>query len=240
MQEATTYAVKALVFDVFGTVVDYRTTIMREGEELNRRKGLTIDWAHFADEWRGRYQPSMRRVMSGALPWTKLDTLHRMSLDELLTEFHITNLSEEEKVHLNRVWHRLQPWPDSVAGLTRLKEHFVLATLSNGNVALLTNMAKYSRLPWDCIFSAELVQAYKPDPRTYRMAFEFLDAQPSEVMMVAAHQDDLRAAAAQGLKTAFIPRPLEHGPDVQLDLTPDPAFTLGATDMLDLARQLGA
>lgn len=232
--------VKALVFDVFGTVVDYRGTIIHEGEVWNRQKGLSVDWAAFADAWRGRYRPSMERVMKGELPWTKLDRLHRMVLDELLVEFHIEGLSEEEKVYLNQVWHRLQPWPDSVPGLSRLRQHFVLATLSNGNVALLTNMAKYSSLPWDCILSAELVHAYKPDPRTYRMAYELLDLQPEEVMMVAAHQDDLRAAQTQGLSTAFVPRPLEHGPDKQLDLTPDPSFEIVATDMLDLAQQLGA
>lgn len=231
--------VKALVFDVFGTVVDYRSTIMQEGEMWNRQKGISVDWAAFADAWRGRYRPSMARVMRGELPWTNLDHLHRMVLDELLAEFSIEHLSEEEKVHLNRVWHRLQPWPDSVPGLSRLKTRYVLATLSNGNVALLTNMAKYSNLPWDCIFSAELVHAYKPDPRTYRMAYELLDLQPGEVMMVAAHQDDLQAAQAQGLKAAFVPRPLEHGPHKQPDMTPDPAFEIVAVDMLDLAHQLG-
>lgn len=231
--------VKALAFDVFGTVVDYRSTIIHEGETWNREKGWSVNWAAFADEWRGRYRPSMARVMQGELPWTKLDRLHRMVLDELLVEFQIEHLNEEEKVHLNRVWHRLQPWPDSVAGLTRLRTRFVLATLSNGNVALLTNMAKHSNLPWDCIFSAELVQAYKPDPRTYRMTYELLDLQPAEVMMVAAHQDDLRAAQAQGLKAAFVPRPLEQGPGKALDLTPDPSFEIVAADMLDLAHQLG-
>lgn len=231
--------VKALAFDVFGTVVDYRGTIIREGAELNAQKGWSVDWATFADAWRGRYRPSMERVMRGELPWTKLDDLHRMALEALLVEFHITDLSEEEKVHLNRVWHRLQPWPDAVPGLTRLRTRFMLATLSNGNVALLTNMAKYSGLPWDCILSAELARAYKPDPKVYLTAVELLDIQPAEVMMVAAHQEDLRAAQALGLKAAFVPRPLEHGPDNVPDLTPDPSFDVVATDMLDLARQLG-
>lgn len=239
-ETSDTKGVKALVFDVFGTVVDYRSTIIDEGEVWNKQKGLSVDWAAFADAWRGHYQPSMKRVMTGELPWTNLDHLHRVILDELLTEFHVKGLTEEEKVYLNRVWHRLQPWPDAIPGLTKLRQHFVLATLSNGNVALLTNMAKHSGLPWDCILSAELVRAYKPDPRTYRMAYELLELQPEEVMMVAAHQDDLRAAQKQGLKAAFVPRPLEHGPDKQLDLTPDPAFEIIAIDMLDLAQQLGA
>lgn len=230
--------VKALTFDVFGTIVDYRSTIIHEGKELNQQKGLAVDWARFADSWRGKYRPFMGRVMSGELPWTNLDGLHRLALEEVLAEFHVTGLSEEEKKQLNRVWHRLQPWPDSVPGLTRLRTRYVLATLSNGNVALLTDMAKSSGLPWDCILSAELARAYKPDPRAYLMAVELLGLQPSEVMMVAAHQEDLRAAQSLGLKAAFVPRPLEHGPDHIPDMTPDPSFDVVATDMIDLAHQL--
>lgn len=179
--------------------------------------------------------------MRGEQPWTNLDALHRQSLQTLLGEFQIEDrLTEEEQVILNRVWHRLQPWPDAIPGLTHLRKRFVLATLSNGNMALLVNMAKYSALPWDCIFSAELVRAYKPDPRAYQMTFKLLGLQSHEVMLVAAHQDDLRAARAQGLQAAFVPRPLEHGPDNVPDLTPDPAFEIMATDFMDLARQLGA
>ena len=235
---ANTTEPRALVFDVFGTVVDYRGTIIREGEQLNREKGLTVDWAKFADAWRGQYRPNMQRVMNHELPWTNLDALHRMALDELLKEFGVTSLSEDEKVHLNRVWHRLQPWPDSVEGLTRLKQRYILGTLSNGNIGLLVDMAKYSGLPWDVIFSAELVHAYKPDPRTYQMTYQLLGVQPQEVMLVAAHPDDLRAAQAQGLKTGFVPRPLEKGPDNVPDLTPDPSFDIVASDFVDLARQL--
>ena len=239
MAKATT-TIKALTFDVFGTVVDYRSSIIREGEQLNRAKGLHVDWAQFADEWRARYRPSLDRVMQGALPWTNLDSLHRLALDELLSAFKINDrFSQDEKDSLNRVWHRLQPWSDAIPGLTHLRKRFVLATLSNGNIALLVNMAKYSALPWDCILSAELVQAYKPDPRVYRMAANLLGLPSHEVMMVAAHEEDLRAAQAQGMQAAFVPRPLEHGPHSAPDLTPDPTFEIVATDFMDLAQQLG-
>jgi 2-haloacid dehalogenase len=232
--------VKALTFDVFGTVVDYRGTIISEGERLNRAKGWHVDWAAFADAWRARYRPSMDRVMQGTLPWANLDALHRQSLDELLREFALSeHLSEEEKDQLNRVWHRLQPWPDAIPGLTHLRKRFTLATLSNANIALLVDMAKYSALPWDCVLSAELAQAYKPDPRPYQLAIHLLGLRNHEVMMVAAHQYDLRAAQAQGMQAAFVPRPLEHGLHNVPDLTPDPAFQIVATDLMDLAQQLG-
>ena len=232
-------SIKALTFDVFGTVVDYRRSIIHEGEQLNRTKGLDVDWASFADEWRARYRPLMDVVMQGARPWTNLDALHRIALDELLDTFQIaSSLNEQEKAQLNRVWHRLQPWPDAIPGLTHLRKRFVLATLSNGNVALLVNMARYSALPWDCILSAELIQAYKPDSRIYQMASQLLSLDSHEVMMVAAHVEDLRAAQAQGMQAAFVPRPLEHGPDHAPDPA-DPAFEIVASDFMDLARQLG-
>ena len=230
--------VQALTFDVFGTVVDWRGSIIREGEALGAAHGLEVDWAAFADAWRGGYRPSMARVRSGELPWTKLDALHRMILDELLDKFGIRTLSEADKQHWNRVWHRLTPWPDAVAGLTRLRQHYVLATLSNGNVALLTNMAKHGGLPWDCILSAEIVRHYKPDPETYLGAAELLGLQPSEVMMVAAHKSDLKAAQAVGLRTAFVERLNEFGPGVDVDIEPDPAIDVHAGDFNDLADQL--
>jgi 2-haloacid dehalogenase len=230
--------VQALTFDVFGTVVDWRGSIIREGEALGATHGLEVDWAAFADAWRGGYRPSMARVRSGELPWTKLDALHRMILDELLEKHGISTLSEADKQHWNRVWHRLTPWPDSVPGLTRLRQHYVLATLSNGNVALLTNMAKHGGLPWDCILSAEIVRYYKPDPETYLGAAELLGLQPSEVMMVAAHKSDLKAAQAVGLRAAFVTRPLEFGPGVEVDVEPDPDFDVHARDFNDLADQL--
>ena len=230
--------VQALTFDVFGTVVDWRGSIIREGEALGAAHGLDVDWAAFADAWRGGYRPSMARVRSGELPWTKLDALHRMILDELLDKFGIGTLSEADKQHWNRVWHRLTPWPDSVPGLTRLRQHYVLATLSNGNVALLTNMAKHGGLPWDCILSAEIVRHYKPDPETYLGAADLLGLQPSEVMMVAAHKSDLKAAQAVGLRTAFVERPHEFGPGVEVDVEPDPDIDVHARDFNDLADQL--
>jgi 2-haloacid dehalogenase len=233
-------SVKALVFDVFGTVVDWRSTIIHEGGELNRSKGLQVDWGQFADSWRAGYAPAMNRVRKGELPWTPLDRLHRMILNDLLDKFQIQSLSEPEKDNLNRVWHRLTPWPDSIAGLTRLRRRFVLATLSNGNVALLVNMAKHAALPWDCILSAELVKRYKPDPEVYRSAATLLDLRVDQVLMVAAHKDDLRAAAKEGLRTAFIPRPLENGPGKNADTGPHTGFDFVAPDFVDLATQLGA
>ena len=231
--------VKAMTFDVFGTVVDWRSSIVREGEELTAREGIEVDWPKFADAWRAGYGPAMRRVRSGELPWTRIDDLHRMILDGLLPEFGLTALTEAERDDLNRVWHRLSPWPDTVSGLTRLRTRYVLATLSNGNVALLVNMAKHSGLPWDAVLSAELAHQYKPDPEVYLTAADLLGLEPAQVMMVAAHKGDLRAAAAIGFKTAYVPRPLEYGPDREIDTTPDPSFDVNATDFNDLADQLG-
>ena len=231
--------VKALTFDVFGTVVDWRGSVIRECQQLGRAKGVNVDWAEFADRWRGGYAPAMARVRNGELPWTKIDVLHRMILDGLLEEFGVTGLSENEKDHLNRVWHRLAPWPDSVAGLTRLRERYVVATLSNGNVALLTKMAKHAALPWDCILSAELMRRYKPDPETYLGAADLLGLRPAEVMMVAAHKSDLRSAQEVGLRAAFVARPHEFGPDIDVDVTPEPEFDVNAVDIEDLASKLG-
>jgi 2-haloacid dehalogenase len=231
---------RALVFDVFGTVVDWRGGIIREGRALGRRKKLNVDWEKFADEWRAGYRPAMDRVRQGHLPWMNIDALHRMILEELLTKFAISSLSEEEKADLNRAWHRLRPWPDAVRGLKRLKKKFVIATLSNGNMALLTNMAKRAGLPWDCILSAELFHHYKPDPEAYQGAAQMLGYRNNEVMLVAAHKDDLRAAQRAGLRAAFVARPREKGPRVKLDLAPEPSFDRNARDFLDLARKLGA
>jgi 2-haloacid dehalogenase len=206
--------VGALIFDVFGTVVDWRGGIIREGQALaDSRDGLSgVDWAAFADAWRGRYQPSLQRVRSGEQPWTNLDGLHRASLDELLAEFGVAAaVGEADREHLVRAWHRLDPWPDSVAGLERLKRRYIIAPLSNGNVALLVNVAKRAGLPWDLVLSAELVHAYKPDAATYRSAPELLGLEAGEVMMVAAHLDDLAAARSHGLRTAYVRRPSEWG-----------------------------
>ena len=230
--------VRAMTFDVFGTVVDWRTSIIDEMRALERRTGVSGDWAAFADRWRAGYGPAMGRVRRGELPWTKIDDLHRMILDTLLPEFGLEGLTEAELDHLNRVWHRLRPWPDAVPGLTRLKRRYVLASLSNGNVALLVNMAKNAGLPWDAVLSAELAQAYKPDHAVYLKAADLLGLAPEQVMMVAAHGGDLRASAEVGFRTAFVPRPLEYGPDSGREQTADPSFDLVATDFEDLAAQL--
>jgi 2-haloacid dehalogenase len=231
-------SVRALVFDVFGTVVDWRTSVTREVEALAKRRGVSVDGAKFADAWRAGYGPSMNRVRNGELPWTKLDHLHRMILDRILPEFGIIGLSEAETDHLNRAWHRLQPWPDVSRGLTRLKKTFIIAPLSNGNIALMTNLARHAGLPWDCILGAELVRRYKPDREVYQSAADFLGLEPAGVMMVAAHLGDLRAAKGAGLRTAFVPRPLEYGPSRTPDLAPDSSVDLTAKDFNDLAAQL--
>ena len=238
--EINPVTVKALVFDTFGTVVDWRSSVAREVEALAKRKGVTLDAAKFADAWRAGYGPSMNRVRSGELPWTKLDALHRTTLDTILTGFQLTGLSEEEKDALNRAWHRLTPWPDAVAGLTRLKKKFIVAPLSNGNISLMTDLAKHAGLPWDVILGAELVRHYKPDREVYQSAADILDLKPADVMMVAAHLGDLRAAKGVGLRTAFVTRPKEFGPGGKPDLKGDGSVDVSASDFNDLARQLGA
>ena len=230
--------IHALLFDVFGTVVDWRGSIIRECSALGRRRRLAADWPAFADAWRAGYRPAMARVRSGELPWMTIDQLHRMILDELLVRFEIEGLTEDEIDHLNRAWHRLDPWPEARRGLALLKRRRIIATLSNGNMALLVNLAKYARLPWDCVLSAELFRHYKPDPQAYLGAAAMLGFEPSEVMMVAAHKDDLRAAQACGLATAFVRRPREQGPKVKLDVAPEPAFDFNARDFVDLARKM--
>jgi len=238
--KGATGAPKALVFDTFGTVVDWRGSIIAEGAEWGKAKNLTIDWAHFADRWRAGYGPSMDKVRKGELPWTKLDDLHRMVLDQLLVEFKITGLTEAEKDHWNKVWHRLKPWPDSVAGLTRLKKKYTIAPLSNGNVALLTDMGKFAGLPWDAILSAELFHHYKPDKEVYLGAAEILGLKPEETMMAAAHSGDLKAAHALGLQTGFIYRPDEYGPGGRADKANPGDFDIVSTNIIDLASKLGA
>jgi 2-haloacid dehalogenase len=229
------------VFDVFGTVVDWRSSVAAEVEAVAKAKGVRVDTTAFADAWRAQYAPSMNRVRTGELPWTTLDELHRTSLDRLLPEFGLAALSEPERVALNKAWHRLRPWPDAVQGLTRLKRRFIIAPLSNGNISLMTNMAKSAGLPWDCILGAELARHYKPDPEVYQSAADFLDLAPSQVMMVAAHLGDLRAAKAVGLRTALVPRPDEygHGPNARKpDLQPDASVDTTASDFVRLAMRL--
>ena len=231
-------AVKALCFDIFGTVVDWRSSITREGQLLQQRLALPAqDWAKFADDWRAGYQPAMQEVRSGALPWTDIDGLHRRILDKLLAARGL-RLSEADAADFNRVWHRLIPWPDSVAGLYRLKQRFTITSLSNGNMALLVNMAKHAGLPWDAVLSAELFQHYKPDPEVYLGAARMLGLQPAQVMMVAAHPSDLRAAAACGLRTAYVARPLERGPGGPMEAWSEGEFDWACTSLEALATAL--
>lgn len=230
--------VRALLFDVFGSVVDWRTSIARDLSAWGATKSITVDWEAFARAWRSHYQPKMQQVRSGQRPFTLLDDLHREALEVLLPEFDIKDLSEDDKTYINTVWHRLDAWPDSIAGLWRLKAKFTIAPLSNGNVALLTNMAKHAGLPWDLVLSTEWFKAYKPQPETYLGCARVLGLKPHEVMMCAAHNDDLLAAQQCGLKTAFWPRPTEYGVDQVKDLRAEQPWDIIATDIRNLAAQL--
>lgn len=228
---------KALLFDVFGTVVDWRRSIAREIDAMAAERGWSIDGNSFAVAWRKRYQPSMERIRSGGRTYVKLDTLHRENLEEVLEEFAITDLDEGEKQHLNRVWHRLAPWPDAVGGLNRMKSRHILATCSNGNIALMVNMAKHNGLPWDMVLGAEITQAYKPMRECYLGSAAALDLDPGECCMVAAHNEDLAAAQSFGLMTAYVERPLEYSDDGG----PYPAtgnWDFVAEDFIDLAARL--
>jgi len=233
--------VKALVFDTFGTVVDWRSSVIAEGMIWGNAKGLNINWADFADRWRLGYGPAMDKVRKGELPWTVLDDLNRMILEDLLKEFKI-DLTEEEKVSWTHVWRRLKPWPDAAEGLTRLKKKYVIAPLSNGNIALMTNLAKVGGLPWDVILGSELVRHYKPDREVYVSAYQYLDLKPAEVMMCAAHTSDLQAARGCGLRTGFIYRPNEFGGGMAgVPHKANPGdFDVVSTSIIDLANQMGA
>ena len=228
-------SIKVLAFDIFGTVVDWHGSISAEVDAM----GLGVDGSRFALAWRAGYQPAMQRVMRGELGWTRIDDLHRMILDELLARFKISHLSEADKRHLNHVWQRLDAWPDAVDGLRRLKSRYTICTLSNGNISLLTAMAKRAGLPWDCILSAEVFRKYKPDPATYLGVADVFGVAPSEVMLVAAHNDDLAGARACGLRSAYIERPQEFGAMQPKDVSPDPLNTLHAKDLAKLADSLG-
>ena len=235
---ATLRQVQVLAFDVFGTVVDWRGGIIAELTAIAAERDLSLDAGAVADAWRTRYQPFLDRVRQGERPWQVLDELHRAGLDEVVREFGLERLTEADLDRLVLAWHHLPPWPDAIAGLVRLRSRFVLATLSNGGMALLVNLARAAGLPFDCILSTELVKSYKPDPRTYQLVPSLLAVRPAQTMMVAAHPYDLSAAAAQGMRTAFVRRPQEwgtgkvEGPDFSVDVEAD--------DFLDLAAQLGA
>jgi 2-haloacid dehalogenase len=231
--------VQALLFDVFGTVVDWRGSIIEELTGFGAEKGIAVDWAAFTDDWRAMYQPAMEEVRSGRRSWTILDVLHRESLDKLIAKYGIAGLSEAETDDLNRVWHRLKPWPDGVAGLTRLKSRYIIGTLSNGNVGLLTRMAKHAGLPWDVILGAETGRSYKPLPQAYLANVALLNLEPAQVMLVAAHNGDLAAAAAVGLRTAFVARPQEHGPHQNRDFKAERDWDVVCGSFGELADAMG-
>lgn len=231
--------VKAMVFDTFGSVVDWRGSIIRDLTRWGNENGFTVDWASFADKWRKMYQPSIADVRDGRRPWTILDVLHRESLEILITEFGLTAMTQAQREHVNRVWHRLDAWPDAVSGLGRLKSKFIIAPLSNGNVSLLTDIAKYTGLPWDLNLSTEIFGCYKPNPKSYLGVCNILQLEPSQVMMCAAHNDDLLAARKLGLKTAFWTRATEYGAAQTTNLTPSENWDIVAHDIRDFARQMG-
>jgi 2-haloacid dehalogenase len=239
---ASLESVKACVFDTFGTVVDWRGSVIAEGTAWGKAKGLHINWVEFADRWRLGYAPAMDRVRSGELAWTRLDDLQLMILEGLLKDYGIQGLSEEERIHWSHVWRRLKPWPDAVEGLTRLKHKYVISPMSNGNVALMVQLAKFAGLPWDLVLGSDLVRHYKPDREMYLSAPLYLDLKPQEVMMCAAHSADLQAARSFGLRTGFIYRPHEFGggPAGVPDQAKAGDFDVVAVSIVDLAQQLGA
>jgi 2-haloacid dehalogenase len=233
-------SIKALVFDVFGTCVDWRGSVIRELEAVGRTKHIAADWSAMADEWRREgYIRGIARIRAGEMPYVGSDDLFARKLDELLPQYGVSGLDEQEVQDLARAWRRLDPWPDTVPGLQRLKTRFFISPLSNGSFPTLTSMAKRAAMPWDCIITTELRQTFKPAREAYLLAAELLDLQPDQVMLVAAHDSDLRGAQAAGLHTALIPRPLEWGPNAPALPAPDPSFDYVASDFLDLASQLG-
>lgn len=232
-------AVRALTFDVFGTVVDWRQSVARGAAEMLVQQGFARDWHFFADRWRLHYQPALEKVRRGLRPWTPLDHLHRENLLAVLREFEIEGLDEATIDELNRLWHRLDPWPDVVEGLTRLKRKFILAALSNGNVSLMVNLARHAGLPWDMILGAEIAGTYKPEPAVYDRAAALLDLAPEQCMMVAAHPHDLEAARRRGFRTAFVPRPEEWGPKRAATAPQNRGFDISAVNFYELAARLG-
>lgn len=234
-------SIRALVFDVFGTCVDWRGSVIRECQAVGRGKGLSgVDWAALADEWRREgYIRGIARIRAGEIPYVSSDVLFRRKLDELLPKYGVQGLSEAEVLHLAHAWRRLDPWPDTVPGLQRLKARYVISPLSNGSFATLTDMAKRAGMPWDCIITTELRNTFKPDRQAYLLPGELLDLPPEQVMLVAAHDNDLKGGQVAGLRTALVLRPLEWGPDGPQPPPPDPSFDYVAKDFGDLATQLG-
>ena len=232
--------VKALACDTYGTLVDWRGSILDELRALGAARGIERDWEAFLADWKSCYRPGMDKVNSGQWPWTTIDVIYRRRLDEVLRAYDIAGMTEDEIAHLNQVWWRLRPWPDTVAGLTRLKRRYIISPLSNASFAGMLHLARSAKLPWDCILTAENAHRYKPTPEAYLTAIELLGLLPGEVMMVAAHNYDLAAARSHGMRTAFVPRPTEYGPAQTTDLGPESDWDVVAKDVEDLARALGA
>jgi 2-haloacid dehalogenase len=229
--------VKALFFDVFGTLVDWRTSVAREAERILAPLGHRQDWLAFADAWRGEYQPAMEEVRAGRIPFSKLDVLHRYNLERILPRFGIERLMEETLSDLNLAWHRLDAWPDVAEGLKQLRARHLLAPVSNGNISIMVDLARRNRFPWDAILGAEVAGNYKPKPRVYLAACAAFDLAPENCMMVAAHSGDLAAAAACGLRTAHVTRIDEYGPGTGED-KPKVKVDFAARDLLDFAGKL--
>jgi 2-haloacid dehalogenase len=232
--------VKALTCDTYGTLVDWRGSILDELRALGAARGIDRDWEAFLTDWKSCYRPGMDKVNTGEWPWTTIDVIYRRRLDEVLRAYDIAGMTEGEIGHLNRVWWRLRPWPDTVAGLTRLKRRYIISPLSNASFAGMVHLARSAKLPWDCILTAESALRYKPAPEAYLTAIRLLGMAPGEVMMVAAHNYDLAAARSHGMRTAFVPRPTEYGPAQTTDLGPESDWDVVAKDVEDLARALGA
>jgi 2-haloacid dehalogenase len=232
-------AAKALFFDVFGTLADWRGSIAREARAFFEQRGVTLDWPAFADAWRGEYQGAMDEVRTGRIAFCKLDVLHRRNLEITLTRFGVTGLSEDDKRNLNLAWHRLDAWPDVPKGLARLKRQFLLAPVSNGNISLMVDLARRNDLPWDAILGAEIAGDYKPKPKVYLASAAAFDLAPGVCMMVAAHSKDLAAAAALGLRTAHVARPNEHGPG-RGEAAPTVPVDFAVKSLEELAEKLGA
>ena len=231
--------IRALVFDTYGTVVDWRTSLLDELQALARRKSLALDGVRFLDEWKAAYRPAMDAVNRGERPWTTVDAIYRERLEALLVSHRLTSLSADEIDELARVWWRLRPWPDALPGLHRLKRRYILSPLSNASFIGMVELARWSGLPWDCVITAENARCYKPRPEAYRTAISLLGVAPGEIMMVAAHNYDLAAARAEGMATAFVARPREYGPGQTTDLAPAQAWDVVATDFEHLAGRLG-
>jgi len=232
-------SLRALIFDVQGTVTDFRSTVAAEARRVAGERASTVDWGHFVDDWRRKYRPALDAVLAGSRPWMPVDRIYRFALDEVIDAYDVGFLTLDERERINFAWQTITPWPDAVEGLLRLKRRFKLATLSNADVSAVVNISKLGSLPWDAIFAAEMAETFKPDPRTYEMALRYLGVPAGDAMMVACHKYDLCAASALGMKTAFVARPLEFGPGGDVDTTFDDKFDINARDFLDLAARLG-